>query len=181
MRAATLTIVLAIAGSGCAFRTPTPSIPPSLAGDAAPPARVTVAAVNVTSAEGDVDSETRVAVRAQTEKILADAARKNATGGETPVVRAEIELGVFEDYAASAMARDGMAVFPYLMLAPAGVTFERQRLTVRLQIERDGRRFEGTGSADKEGSISAPARKRALAVAIHEALADAARSAGEPL
>ena len=161
--------------AGCAFRTPTPSIPPSLAGDAAPPAHVTVAAVAVTSTEGELDIETRDAVRAQTEKILVDAARKNATGGQAPVVRADVELGVFEDYAAAAMARDGMAVFSYFLLAPAGVAFERQRLTVHLQVERDGRRFHGTGTADKQGSIYAPARKRALAVAIDNALADAAR------
>jgi hypothetical protein len=49
-------------------------------------------------------------------------------------------------------------------------------LSVDITITRDGRTFVGHGSADKRGSIYAPARKRALAVALDQALASASAS-----
>ena len=48
-------------------------------------------------------------------------------------------------------------------------------------MTRDGRTATGHGEADKEGSIYAPARRRAVAAAIDAALADAAAPAGAPV
>lgn len=165
---------------GCAFRTPTPHVPMEIAGDAAPPARFDVAEVKVVARSGTIDAETAAEVRAQTKKILGDAARKSSTGGGSSWVRVRVELGDYIDYASRAMNTDGMAVLPYALLAPAGVTFDRQVLSVDLTITRGGRTFVGHGSADKRGSIYAPARKRALAVALDQALASAAATASSP-
>jgi hypothetical protein len=167
--------VVAALSAGCAFRTPTPNLPESLAGTRNGPAQLDVTEVAVADSTGELDAETRAAVRAQTVKILEDAARKSETGGAPAVVRVSVVLDEHKDYAASAMATDGFAVFAWFLLAPAGVTFDRQSLSVEVEVDSEGRRFVGSGRADMEGSIYAPARKRALAVALSRALADAAR------
>ena len=170
-------LLLALAAAGCAFRTPTPHVPAAIAGDAPPPANLKVAAVDVVARSGKIDVETAAAVRAQTAKILADAARKSATGDGLAEVRVTVSLGEHVDYADHSMKQDGIAVFGWLLMLPAGVKFERQELAVDVVIARDGRTFTGHGEADKEGSIYARARKRALAVALDRALADAAATA----
>ena len=170
-------LLLALAAAGCAFRTPTPHVPAAIAGDAPPPADLKVAVVDVVARSGKIDAETAGAVRAQTAKILADAARKSATGDGPAEVRVTVSLGEHVDYADHSMKQDGIAVFPWLLMWPAGVKFERQELAVDVVIVRGGRTFIGHGEADKEGSIYARARKRALAVAIDRALADAAATA----
>ncbi|MFT3768564.1 MAG: hypothetical protein QM820_24220 [Minicystis sp.] len=167
-------LLLALAAAGCAFRTPTPHLPVAIAGDAPPPADLEVSAVHVVARSGKIDPATADAVRAQTTKILADAARKSATGDGPTDVRVTVSLGEHVDYADHSMNQDGIAVFAWLLMWPAGVKFERQALSVDVVIEREGRTFIGHGEADKEGSIYARARKRALAVALDRALADAA-------
>jgi hypothetical protein len=171
-----LPFTVALGAVGCAFRTPTPNVPPVIAGSASPPAHLRVSEVTVVSDEGNVDPETVGAVRDQTVKILADAARKSSTGGGSANVRVRVHLGEYTDSVETAMHVDGLAVIGYFM-APAGLTFERQKLSVDVAIERGGRAFTGHGEADKEGSIYARARKRALAVALDEALSDAACAA----
>ncbi|MBL9028082.1 MAG: hypothetical protein JNL21_38175 [Myxococcales bacterium] len=170
-----LPVLVAALSAGCAFRTPTPELPEELVGSRHGPAQLDVTEVAVTDSAGDVDSETQAAVRTQTVKILEDAARKSTTGGAPSLVRVSVVLDEHHDYAASAVATDGLAVFAWFLLAPAGVTFDRQSLWVEVEVDSAGRRFVGRGHADREGSIYAPARKRALAVALSRALADAAR------
>lgn len=170
-----LPALVAVFSAGCAFRTPTPELPEELAGSRRGPAQLDVTEVAVADSAGEVDAETKAAVRAQTVKILQDAARKSSTGGASALVRVSVVLDEHQDYAASAMATDGLAVFAWFLLAPAGVTFDRQSLSVEVEVDSEGRRFVGSGRADMEGSVYAPARKRALAVALSRALADAAR------
>jgi hypothetical protein len=168
-------LILALPIAGCAFRTPTPAVPRAIAGDAARPARLEVSSVEVVTAAGAADAETAADVRAQTRKILADAARKSATGDGPAKVGVTVSLGKYEDYVAHAIRQDGMALIFWGMAAPSGLTCDRQALSVDVVVTHDGRRFFGHGEADKEGSIYAPARKRALAVALDHALADAAK------
>jgi hypothetical protein len=168
-------LVLALATAGCAFRTPTPHLPAEIAGAERGPADLVVSEVEVVDRRGHVDAETADAVRAQTRKLLADAARKSPFGDGPAVVSVSVALGEHVDHADRAMRLDGIAVFPWLLMWPAGVTYERQKLSVDLTIVRGGRTFVGHGAAAKDGSIYARARKRALAFAIDEALADATR------
>lgn len=163
--------ILAVAVTGCAFRTPTPTVPRAIAGDALPPAHLQVASVDV---RGAADPEAAAAVRAQTAKILADAARKSSTGDGPATVHVTVSLGEYVDELARAVYHDGFAYLGWIVGAPAGLTYEHQELSVDLVIERGGRTFTGHGEAEKDGSIYARARKRALAVALDRALADAA-------
>lgn len=171
-----LPFTVALGPVGCAFRTPTPNVPAVIAGRASPTADLRVSEVTVVSDEGNVDPETVVAVRDQTVKILADAAHKSSTGGGSANVRVHVRLGEYTDALENALHVDGIAVFGYFM-APAGLAFERQKFSVDVAIERGGRAFTGHGEADKGGSIYARARKRARAVALDKALADAASAA----
>ena len=166
-----------IAATGCAFRTPTPDVPSVIGGDEQDaPSKVDVARVAVSSRVLTLDTDEIANVREETAKILRDAAAKADSGGAQLIVRADVDLGAYRDYASESMRDDGMAVFGWLFMWPAGTQFEQQALTVTLTIERDGRTFRGLGAADVGGSVYAPARKRALAIAIDRALADAAES-----
>jgi hypothetical protein len=167
-------LVLAVTMTGCAFRTPTPTVPRAIAGDAPPPAHLQVTSIDVQARGGTVDEATTSAVRAQTAKILADAARKSCTGDGPATVHVTVTLGEYVDELASAVYHDGFAYLGWVVGAPAGLTYERQELGVEVTITRGGRTFTGHGQAEKEGSIYARARKRALAVALDRALADAA-------
>jgi hypothetical protein len=172
-----LAIAAALVTRGCAFRTPTPDVPTTIGGDGPGPADFRVADVAVTSPAGPVDPETTEAVRKQTRKILADTARHSHAGDGPTTVRVRVELGAYDNSMDRALAQDGCAMLGYAAY-PAGATFEEQKLSVDLTLERAGHAFEGHGSADKDGSIYAPARKRALAVAIDRALTDAATGNG---
>jgi hypothetical protein len=71
-----------------------------------------------------------------------------------------------------AIYEDGIAVIAYLP-ALFGAYTGRERLSVDITLETGGSSFRGSGSAEKLGSLYAPARRRALAVALDNALADA--------
>jgi hypothetical protein len=167
--------VLALAVAGCSFNTPTPTVPRAIAGDGAPPARLDVSSVDVVATTGTVDAKTAAAVRAQTTKILADAARKSGTGDGHARIHVKVSLGDSLDYVARDMRQDGLALMFWAFAAPYGLNFGRQALSIDIAVTRSGRTFAGHGEAQKGGSIYAPARKRALAFALDRALADAAR------
>jgi hypothetical protein len=168
-----LLLLAACAVTGCAFRTPTPYLPRQIAGDARPPAHLQVTSIEVRTREGVVDPETAAAVRAETAKILADAARKSSTGDGPATVRVTVSLGKYTDDNAPAFRRDGFAFLGWMVIAPAGLTYEHQALSVDVTVTRGGLTFTGHGEAEMEGSIYARARKRALAVALDRALAKA--------
>lgn len=167
---------LALASGGCAFRTPTPDVPAVIGGDADAPVDLEVASVSVGSTVATIDPTTKADVVRETTRILHDAAAKASSGGARAVVRVDVDLLGHRDFASESMRRDGLAAFGWLAMWPAGIKYEAQSLTVTLTIERDGRVFRGLGAADVEGSIYAPARRRALAAAIDAALAEAAES-----
>lgn len=71
-----------------------------------------------------------------------------------------------------AMKHDGLAAVA-LLAAPFGFVMSRARVSVDVTIERDGKTLVGHGTAERLGSIYAPARKRAIAVALERAIANA--------
>jgi hypothetical protein len=120
-----------------------------------------------------MDPEADADVRVKTAKILADAARKSRSGDGPAVVRVKVSLGEYVNDSGRYVAE--MALGFWLLAAPAGLTYDRQALSVDLAVTRGGRTFSGHGEAESRGGLYAPARKRALALALDRALADAAR------
>jgi len=152
----------ALLASGCAYRTPNVTLPPEV------PA-IEPSAVSVEGAD-DLDPDTVADLRGKTEQLLAHASRRH-TGHARVCVHVVLEKDV--DALSNAMHQDGMAAMavPALLL---GTSFQYARVAVDLAIEtEDGRVLYGRGEATKDGSLYAAARKRALAVALDRALADA--------
>jgi hypothetical protein len=170
-----LLLVLSLGATACAFRTPAVTVPPAIAGDGQPPARVTVAWVHVDSTAGKVDRETDDDIQDRTIRILEEAAKKSRTGDGPAEFRVKVVLGP-EQRDLPRLRNDGIALMPLLPLFLAGVIYERQSVAVSVAIRRDGHTFTGRGEAWKDGSLYASARTRALAVALDRALADAART-----
>ncbi len=155
--------LLALA-TGCAYRTPNVALPPEV------PA-IEQTAVSV-EAKDELDAETIAELRGKTEQLLARASRSR-TGHARVCVRVVVEKDT--DALTDAMHTDGMAAMavPALLL---GTSFQRARVAVDVAVEtEDGRMLRGRGEAEKDGSLYAAARKRALAVALDRALADAVR------
>lgn len=173
-RAPLLLVALAPLVVGCAYRTPATRVPAALS--TAVPATVAPIDVSVSDASGALDAPTAAAVREQAARLLAEAARSGVPGADARV-HVHVELLERRD-ASDSLRQDGFAIFG-LWPVVFGMVCERQKLAVDVEVESGGRTLEGHGTADKLGGIYAPARRRALAVALNEALADAARS-GEP-
>jgi hypothetical protein len=159
--------------TGCAYRTPAVHIPES-----APFSSVKLDPhkVTVVDAKGrDVDPDTVADVRAEMRKLLAKAGRK---GGEVEgTARARIVMHFDSDLLGDCCRTDGMAVLvfaPYIPFIVLGADDTEARVSVDLTLETDGRTCEGHGDAEERGSPYAPARRRALASALDDALADAA-------
>jgi hypothetical protein len=172
-----LTFVLATALAGCAYRTPPTHVPHRLAD--AVPASVAPGDVTVVDATGDVDPETVASVRQDTARILARTDPRGRTIARDARMSVHVELLDRRD-ASDSLREDGFAIFG-LWPVVFGMICERQKLAVDVTIEHGGQRLVGHGTAEKLGGIYAPARRRALAVALDEALANAARGAeGRP-
>jgi hypothetical protein len=159
--------------SGCAYQTPAAHIPAGM--PAIAPSTLEVSDVTVIDAKRPIDDETVAGVRRDTAAILQKAAKERgalARPGST-VVHAHVTLEEDVDFADRALKQDGIAIFglwPVLL----GMKHERQKLSVDVEVETNGHLYKGHGTADKGGGLYSRARRRALAVALDRALADAA-------
>jgi hypothetical protein len=156
MRFLPLALGFFVLSAGCAYRTP-----PVHAPDALP-----IEVAEVTASDPAAAEE----LRHDTESILARATKGRA--GEPARVRVHVMLEDEYNWVDAAMRKDGMALFgawPVLF----GMTTARQDVSVDVTVEMRGCTLWGHGSARREGGIYAPARRRALAVALDRALADA--------
>jgi hypothetical protein len=167
-----LLAAFSLATTGCAFRTPTPNLPPAIVGYGRPPAQIEVASVDVASTKGPLDPVVADEVRTRTMKILSDAARKSRSGDGPAVVHVKVSLGEYRNDVGKYLAN--MSIGFWLLGAPAGLTYDKQSLSVDLDVTRNGRSFAGHGEGECWGGLYAPARKRAIAVALDRALANAA-------
>lgn len=129
--------------------------------------------IDVRAPNRTLDAATVAEVRAETAAILdrASIARGGSPAGR---VRVRVELVERRDYASEALQQDGFAIFG-LWPVIVGMVSEREKLSVDVTIDDAGRTLEGHGTSEKLGGLYAPARRRALAVALDTALADAAR------
>jgi len=83
-----------------------------------------------------------------------------------------VDLGATDSYL-SALRHDGMALWFVIWPMLGGMVTEREHVGVDVVVTSHGRLLRGHGEADKQGSIYAPAQKRALAVALNRAIRDA--------
>ncbi|MBI5537498.1 MAG: hypothetical protein HY898_32545 [Deltaproteobacteria bacterium] len=159
------------AAAGCAYRTPTVHVPAPM--PALSPAALDVSVTTVNADQKQIEPAVADEVHRQASAILLKAAR--ARGAEGAPARVRVQVRLEDSYGISdSMRQDGCAVFAYAF-APLGQVTDREKLSVEVAVETGGRTYTGRGRADKMGGIYASARRRALAAALDEALADASR------
>jgi hypothetical protein len=153
--------------SACAYRTPAVDVP-----DTVPPIaarELAIDTVTVTDAGQEVAPEVALDVRCEVSRLILGAVReRGAQAGRARVdVRVDLESGrsVYDS-----MREDGLAAIT-LLGAPFGLVMARQELAVEVTIHAPGSTLIGRGRASRLGSIYAPARRRALAAALDQALA----------
>lgn len=172
LRFALLSGFLFAPGSGCAYQTPAAHLPASVSGIA--PGALDVSDVTVVDARRPIDDATVEGVRRETAAILVEAAnaRIGPAAGGGAVVHAHVTIEQEDNFLDRAMREDGLAAFSVVTL-PLGMKYEQARLSVDVEVERNGQTLRGHGTAEKMGGIYAHARRRALAVALDRALAAA--------
>ncbi len=170
-------VMLATRGIGCTYATPKVDVPAQV--PAFSPCQLELAEVTVKNKDKAVPSEVTHYVHAATRDILAEASRARGGGAGAAKLRVHVDLEDEVDYMATVGAHDGCAAVPLLVAAPAGANIESSKLSVDVDLEAGGRRFQGHGEADKAGSLYVDARRRALAVALDRALADATKLASK--
>jgi hypothetical protein len=165
-----LLLALATGPMGCVYRVPPAHLPDFLA---VPAAGLDVAEVQIVDHHPtQVDTDTPEDAWQDTVQILAGAARERPASGALP---ARVRVRIDRDRRGSifdSMRTDGIASIGLFFL-PFGFVMDNEKISVDVTIEHAGRTFTGHGSAEKLGSMYAPARRRALAVALDRALADA--------
>ena len=179
-------LLLASSTAACVYRTPQAHVPESIPVFSA--IDVEGSTAEVTTVEGlalQPDAEQKI--RRDLAEALASAGkrRRAAPGdeqaGERGKARFHAHVHVQEEIPwDAAINKDGIAVVS-LLAFPFGIINTRERLTVDVTVQSGGWSFTGHGAADKFGSIYSPALKRALAVALDRALADASTHGGERL
>ncbi len=156
-------------GVGCAYRTPRVdaprSLPPLVVGDVWVDDGLEPAPADVTSS-----------VREDVGQILAKASKDRTSENGVSPVTVRVQLGAREDYIANAGRVDGCGAASYALTVPAGTKTDSDSVWVAVAFTSGGRSYQGYGVGTKAGSVYVPARRRALAVALNDALARAAQS-----
>ncbi len=149
--------------AGCAYRTPKVQAPASLPG-------FEVTDVIVTDETNAIDDAAEADVRSRTKETLERAVKPGAARASVRVAIASHDDNIY----ARSVSQDGCAAFGMIGV-PAGQVIDRETVIVDVAIvEPDGRTHRGWALVEKEGSLYAPASKRALAAALDRALASAA-------
>jgi hypothetical protein len=150
--------VACLASVGCAYRTSSITV--------AQPVRITHVAVSGAGASTEAISD----VTSRTTHMI-DHANKRAHG--TPIdMSVAVNVEKPRDYL-SFLHTDGIGLFFLIWPILGGMVIDRSKVDVDVVIASGNRLLHGHGSADKEGSVYAPARKRALAVALDQAVSSA--------
>jgi hypothetical protein len=167
-----VTVGLAVRVVGCTYATPAVHVPPGLPGLAA--GQIALGDVDVARKGGDMGRQTAADVCGEVEDILGRAVRGRAASGSDARVDVQVRLEGSDDFISDAGYEDGCGAMPLLVAAPAGAMTENERVSVDLTLRTGGATFRGHGYGDRNGSMYVGARRRALAVALDHALADAA-------
>ncbi|MCA9592369.1 MAG: hypothetical protein KC776_03635 [Myxococcales bacterium] len=167
-----LFVVAATRCFGCTYATPKVHAPERSA--QLSKHRLELTEVTVVNNGVEVPKEIAAYVHEATQEILEDAAPPHP-GSRAAKMSVHVDLKDEQNYPAIVGAHDGCGAVPLLVAAPAGVKLESAKLSVDVAVETDGKRLRGHGEAEKEGSLYVDARRRALAVALDRALADATK------
>jgi hypothetical protein len=160
--------IISMFAVGCAYRTPEVHVPASM--PALDPGAITVHEISVVDGVGDPVSETVAAdVADDAADILEDAA--NECGSRTDPGRVRMHVVLEESWVFPVREMGTGTLFAFGGLA--GMQIDHQTLSIELEVDSGGRTFRGRGAAAIGGSLYAPARRRALALAIDRALAQA--------
>lgn len=153
--------------SGCTYRAASVHLPEPMRAVAPDVANVQVAVAG----GGSTDDPNERDVAATTADIVSRSIAKEASGGAPAVVHVDVDLGEYRYFFRG--VKDGMGIATIMLAALGGLKLDRRSLAVTVRFESNGKTFVGRGSATKDGSIYASAERRALAVALDQALADA--------
>jgi hypothetical protein len=169
-------VVIAASSLGCAYRTPSAHVPAPIA----PLDPKTLELTDFTVVEGahDASPELAAKLRQEAAEILAVAAAPGAVSGKPSRVHVHVDVERRRDIF-DTMREDGMAAM-VLFVLPLGVDMGRARVSVDVTVDTGGRTYKGHGTGDKLGSIYARPLRRALAVALDDALSHASVSTIAP-
>jgi hypothetical protein len=162
--------------AGCAYSTPTTWVPPSVPSYAG--VDVDASEVVVEDPDENLDADAALEVRRALAEILTDSRQeKHATGPAR--FRARVKL---ETKGLAALTEGPQLIYaPFLFLfVPFGLTLWHAWASIDLTVETGQATYRGTGSGDAGGSIYASATRRALALALQEALTNSGASAATP-
>jgi hypothetical protein len=170
-----LVVVAATRVVGCTYATSAVHVPESLPGFGA--GELALGNVDVIRSKGDIDARTAGDVCGEVEDILGRAVQSHAAtaaGDSGARVDVSVRIDGQDDFIADAGYYDGCGAMPLLIFAPGGTMTENDRVSVSLVVRSRAGVYEGHGFGDRNGSLYVGARRRALAVALDRALADAA-------
>ena len=173
-----LVVVFGVASllfGGCTYRTPEVHVPAVVAPFGG--ASLEIGKVDVLDHGDAADEATVDEVRRLSTELLE---RSSCDAASAPRMRTDVRVWLIDKYGMDeAMQEDGMAALAY-WAAPLGAGLWEEMLVVQVTVHRsehDDDPIIGFGIGDRQGSIYAPARRRALADAFDHAFFDAAKNA----
>ena len=158
--------LLVLSATACAYRTPPVELPDAMGG--IDPQAIEVESVTVVAGGGRaVNADLVEDVTEFVERALLDARneRDEATDPATAIV--EVTLQGYQDLLP---VREMSTAMIFLVASILGAKIESAKVRVDITLRHDGSTLRGIGTAEMEGSLYAPARKRAVAVATQRAL-----------
>ncbi|HTJ84557.1 MAG TPA: hypothetical protein VL400_22715, partial [Polyangiaceae bacterium] len=84
-------------------------------------------------------------------------------------IAVDVRIVRAQSYAANALSEDGFAIFG-LWPALFGMVIESAQIATVVSIEKDGVVYRGRDVSELEGSLFAPAERRALGLSLRRAL-----------
>jgi len=161
-------LFVVLSSAGCAYRTPAVHVPDAF------PGRAAVDVVSVEDGAGKASAEVTEEITRDAQRIFASANAHACRAADAARVHVHVELGERYSWTDAALRQDGIAI---VGMAPVlfGMTTHRQEVSVDVTVETNGRTFAGHATATKDGGLYVPARRRALAAALDQALAQASR------
>jgi hypothetical protein len=170
MRSRAGLIPLAALGAvACVHQAPPVQIPASVPDFSS--VRVDETKVTVVYSDGDAaEPEIAADYQREADSLLSDAAAKRK--GAAATADAEVRVVIL---GGRSVYRAGAFVLPYVLFAHAfGTATTFGKISVDLTLRSDGHVFRGHGEASEKGSYRVSIRRRALAVALDQALAHGA-------
>jgi hypothetical protein len=163
-------LALSAPASACAYRVPEPEVAdalPSVSSQDLAAAEITVQDEEHLLGPDEVASLQVAAGRMLAAALVPSQAR--ADGGERARIQLSVRVVGAESYAARALSQDGIAIFA-LWPALFGMVIDNATIATDIRIEKGGVVYRGQDETALDGSLFAPAEKRALGRGLDRAL-----------